>query len=64
MGFLGWHAASVIFVAGYMCKRESRFIFLVRFLILKAKCRAASGIQWQLKHRRHSEEPEKLTLIH
>lgn len=64
MGFLGWLPGSVIFVAGYMCKRESGFVFVVRFLIVKDKCQAASGVEWLLKHRRkHSEELEKTTLL-
>lgn len=33
---------------------------MVRFLILKAKCIATSGIKWLLKHRRrYSEGREK-----
>lgn len=65
VGLQGWHPGSVFFVAGYMYKRESGFIFMVRFLILKAKCLAASGIKWLLKHRRrYSEELENPTLIY
>jgi len=65
MGLPGWHPGFLIFVAGYMCKRESGFILTFRFLIPKAKHRAASGIEWLLKHRRrHIEEPEKLTLVY
>lgn len=60
MGILGWHSGSVFFVAGYMYKKKSGFIFMVRFLILKAKCIATSGIKCLLKHRRrYSEGLEK-----
>lgn len=38
MGFLAWCLDSVVFVSGYMSKRESGFIFMDKFLILKAKC--------------------------
>lgn len=65
MGLQGWCPSSVFFVARCMYKMESGFIFMVRFLILKAKCLVASGIKWLLKHRRrYNEALENSILIY
>lgn len=63
MELLGWHPGSLFFVACYMYKMETGFVFMVRFLILKVKCLAASGIKWLLKHKRFSKALENPTLI-